>query len=203
LGTLYLSEVGVALTPQGATWEGEDNYRADAAAGTIRPTDPLEVIHPDVPLAAGLRSGNLSAFSLGVALADGTMSTNWRRHIDLDAAPLFEANVLDGLAQRDGATRLLTGVLEHAGILPPLLLDTLDAPFNVPGRRFAVCSTEWNTKLGHTEVSLVQNGVGAGAANPYNFSGKVLITDRLYQWQPGQFVPYALGDEAGNLLSWD
>lgn len=208
LGAFYLSSVGVQLTPQGATWEGEDNFRADSSIGTIRPTEPLEVLHPDVPLAAGLFGGNLPAFSLGVALVDGTMSTSWKRAIDLDAAPLFEANVYDGLALRDGATRLLQGFLEHIGSPPPLLLDTVDAPYetaDVAAHRYAVGATEWNTKLGRSEVSLIQNGLGATAPNPYAQLGgqKVIIIDTLYQWLPGQFVPHALGDDAGNLLSWD
>ena len=206
-GQFYLSSVGVKLTPQNATWEGEDNFRADGVAGTIRPTEPLEVIHPDVPLAAGLYGGNLPAFSLGVALVDGTMSTSWQRSIDKDASPLFESNVYDGLALRDGASRLLLGTLDHRGALPPLLLDTFDAPFEEAGvaaHRFAVCSTEWNTKLGRTEVSLVQNGPGAGAQNPYSgYSGKILIADTLYQYLPGLFVPHALGASDGSLLSWE
>jgi hypothetical protein len=205
-GTFYLSSVGVQLLPQGATWEGEDNFRADAVGGTIRPTDPLEVIHADVPLAAGLFGGNLPAFALGVALADGTMSTSWKRSIDLDAAPLFEANVYDGLALRDGATRLLLGVLDHRGILPPLLLDTFDAPFEEAGvaaHRFAVCTTEWNTKLGRTEVSLVQNGPGAAAPNPYaQLSGNLRIADTLYQYLPGLFVPQARAADDGSIRTW-
>lgn len=203
-GDFYLREVGVQLTPQNGTWEGEDNFRADGPGGRIRPTEPLAVFHPDVPLAAGLFGGNLPAFPRGVALADGTMSTSWRRAIDKDASPLFESNVYDGLALRDGQSRLLIGTLEHRGTTPPLLLDTLDAPFDAPGRRFAVCASSWDTKLARTEVSLVQNGVGASATNPYgNVRGKILITDTLYQWLPGQFVPYALGDSDGNMLSWD
>jgi hypothetical protein len=204
-GTFYLSSAGVQLLPQGATWEGEDNFRADAV-GTIRPTDPLEVIHPDVPLAAGLFGGNLPAFALGVALVDGTMSTSWKRSIDLDAAPLFESNVYDGLALRDGATRLLLGVLDHRGILPPLLLDTFDAPFEEAGvaaHRFAVCTTEWNTKLGRTEVSLVQNGPGAAAPNPYTqLSGNLRIADTLYQYLPGLFVPQARAADDGSIRTW-
>ncbi len=204
LGTFYLSSAGIQLTPQGATWEGEDNFRADGPAGHIRPSDPLEVFHPDVPLAAGLFGGNLYAFSRGVALLDGTMSTSWRRSIDKDASPLLESNVYDGLALRDGASRLLLGVLNHRGTPPPLLLDTLDAPSDVPGRRFAVCASAWDTKLAHTEVSLVQNGVGASANHPYGgITGKVLIADTLYQWLPGQFTPHALGADDGSLLSWD
>ncbi|MGI4862992.1 MAG: hypothetical protein ACRYFZ_03660 [Janthinobacterium lividum] len=206
LGKLYLSEVGVQLTPQNATWEGEDNFRADAAGGSIRPTDALDVFHADVPLPAGLYGGNLHAFAKAVGLADGTLSTSWRRAIDLDAAPLFEANIYDGLALRDGPSRLLTGTLMHKGTAPVLLLDTLDLPYEPSGvraHRFCVCSTVWHTKHAKTEVSLVQNGLSALAPDPYDFEGKVLIVDSLYAYAPGQYVPYALGTDDGSLLSWE
>ncbi|MGI4866568.1 MAG: hypothetical protein ACRYFZ_21775 [Janthinobacterium lividum] len=205
-GKFYLSEVGVQLTPQNATWEGEDNFRADATGGSIRPTETLDVFHADVPLPAGLYEGNLHAFARAVGLADGTLSTSWRRALDKEAAPLFEGAIYDGLALRDGPSRLLTGTLEHRGAPPVLLLDTLDLPREVPGvaaHRFCVCVTTWNTRLARTEVSLVQNGPSALAPDPYDFEGKVLIVDSLYAYAPGQYVPYALGTDDGSLLSWD
>jgi hypothetical protein len=186
-GQLLLSSVAIQLRPQQATWEGEDNFRADGPAGTVRPTEVLKVYHPDPPLSAGLFGGNLFAFGRGVGLADGTQPTSWARKIDLKPTPLFEANVLDGLALRAGASRLLTGPL-HLGPVPVRLLDTLDAPSDVPGRRFWLAALEWSLKHRRADVSLVEIGPGAGARPPVLPTG-ARITHHLYEYAPGLFAP--------------
>lgn len=188
-GQLLLSSVAVQLRPQQATWEGADNFRADGPAGTVRPTEVLKVYHPDPPLSAGLFGGNLFAFGRGVGLADGTQPTSWARKIDLKPSPLFESNVLDELALRAGASRLLTGPL-HLGPAPVRLLDSLDAPRDVPGRRFMVGALEWSLKHRRTDVSLVEIGPGAGAQPPVLPAG-ARITHALYEYAPGQFAPRA------------
>ena len=188
-GQLLLSSVAIQLRPQQATWEGADNFRADGPAGTVRPSEALKVYHPDPPLSAGLFGGNLFAFLRGVGLLDGTQPTSWARRIDLKPSPLFESNVLDGLALRAGASRLLTGPL-RLGPVPVRLLDSLDAPRDVPGRRFLAGSVEWSLKHRRNDVSLVEIGPGAGASPPVLPPG-ARVTHGLYQYAPGQFVPRA------------
>lgn len=196
-GQLLISSIAIQLRPQQATWDGEDNFRADGPAGTVRPTEALKVYHPDVPLSAGLFGGNLYAFGRGVGLLDGTMSTSWARKIDLDATPLFEANVLDALALRAGPSRLLKGTLLHQGVEPPRLLDSLDTPFDVPGRRFLVAAIDgWDMKAAEVEVSLVEIGPGAGATVPPRPVG-VRLTHRAYAYYPGQYTPVPRRTHAG------
>lgn len=187
-GNLLITSFGVQLRPQNATWEGEDNFRADGPGGNIRPTEALEVYHPDAPLAAGLYGGNLFAFGKGLALADGTMSTSWARKIDKAPSPLFEANVLDGLALRAGASRLLKGTLLHRGVEPPRLLDSLDTPFDVSGRRFFVATWEWAMKEAEVAVSLTEIGPGADAQPPELPDG-VRLTHRAYEYAAGKYAP--------------
>jgi hypothetical protein len=185
-GQLLISSFAIQLRPQLATWEAEDNFRADGPAGTVRPTEVLKVYHPDPPLSAGLFGGNLYAFGRGVGLLDGTQPTSWARKIDLAPTPLFEANVLDGLALRAGASRLLTGPLRYGGTQLPRLLDSLDAPSDVPGRRFMVAAWEWHVKTRRTQVSLVE--IGPDGSPPVLPAG-VRLTHRLYEYAPGQFAP--------------
>jgi hypothetical protein len=187
-GQLLISSIGIQLRPQQATWEGEDNFRADGPGGTERPTEVLKVYHPDPPLSAGLFGGNLLAFGRGVGLLDGTQPTSWARAIDLAATPLFESNVLDGLALRAGASRLLTGPLAYQA-QPPRLLDSLDTPDDVPGRRFMVAATEWHLKKQFTAVSLVEIGPGADAPDPLlELPEGVRVTHEVYQYTPGKFT---------------
>jgi hypothetical protein len=188
-GQLLLSSVAVQLRPQGATWEGEDNFRADGTAGTVRPTEVLKVYHPDPPLSAGLFGGNLFAFARGVGLVDGTQPTSWARKIDLKPAPLFESVVLDGLALRAGASRLLTGPLRLRAN-PVRLLDTLDTPSDVPGRRFLAGALEWSLKQRLADVSLVEIGPGADAPDPLlELPEGVRIIHEVYEYKPGFFTP--------------
>lgn len=188
-GQLLISSIGVQLRPQQATWDGEDNFRADGPGGTERPTEVLKVYHPDPPLSAGLFGGNLLAFGRGVGLLDGTQPTSWARAIDLAATPLFESNVLDGLALRAGASRLLTGPLAYQA-QPPRLLDSLDTPSDVPGRRFMVAATEWHLKKQFTQVSLVEIGPGADAPDPLaELPEGVRVTHEVYPYTPGKFTP--------------
>jgi hypothetical protein len=188
-GQLLISSIGLQLRPQGATWEGEDNFRADGAGGSVRPTEPLKVYHPDVPLSAGLFAGNLAAFGKGVGLVDGSMTTSWARSIDKQASPLFEGIVLDQLALRANASRLLLGSIRHQGVPPPCLLDSVDAPNDTPGRRYLVGALEWDTMAAEAEVSLIEIGVGADAAPPEALArGRVL--PQVYQYKPGQYAPY-------------
>ncbi|MVN78916.1 hypothetical protein GO988_21515 [Hymenobacter sp. HMF4947] len=199
-GQLLLSSVGVQLRPQGAIWDGEDNFRADGPAGNIRPTEALKVFHPDVPITAGLFGGNLDAFAKSIALADGTMSTKWARHIDLEPSPLLESNVYDVLSLRSGPSNLLTGTIRHENCEPPYLLDTIDTPYDMPGRRFCVGATEWHMKAAAVGVSLIQNGVGADAPNPYDeLPDGVRVIDRLYQYVTGKYVNFARGTNDGSV----
>jgi hypothetical protein len=187
-GQFLLSSVAVQLRPQGATWEAEDNFRADGPAGTVRPTEVLKVYHPDPPLSAGLFGGNLFAFGRGVGLLDGTQPTSWARKIDLKPTPLFEANVHDGLALRTGSSRLVTGALHYAS--PPRLLDTLDLPYDIPGRRFFVASTAWNMRPEEVDVSLTEIGPGADAPDPLlALPDGVRVIHKLYEYKPGFFTP--------------
>jgi hypothetical protein len=185
-GQLLLSSIAIQLRPQQATWDGEDNFRADGPGGTVRPTEVLKVYHPDPPLSAGLFGGNLFAFGRGVGLLDGTQPTSWARQIDLAATPLFESNVLDGLALRSGASKLLTGPLRYSGTQLARLLDSLDAPTDVPGRRFMVGAWEWHVKQRLTQVSLVE--IGPDGSPPVLPAG-VRLTHRLYEYAPGQYAP--------------
>jgi hypothetical protein len=190
-GTLLVTEVGVQLRPQEATWDGEDNFRADNPAGTTRPTDPLKVAHCDAPIQAGLFAGNLFAFGKAVALADGTMSTRWARAIDKKAAPLFEANVLDSAALRAAPSRLLTGGVLFSGLGPPRLLDSLDAPWDTPGRRYFVLADEWDVHASQTSISVVEIGLGATVTDPLlEMPEGVRITHQVYAYKPGAFTPY-------------
>jgi len=191
-GRLLLTSVAIELRPQQATWDAADNFRADGPAGTVRPTEALAVYHPDVPLAAGLFAGNRHAFSKAVALVDGTPTTAWARKIDKQPAPLFEANVYDALALRQGPSRLLTGVLKHDGLGPPYLLDSLDTPFDVPGRRFAVGATAWSLRLARSEVSLVEVGPGADIHDPLLDQPEgVRITHQAYPYALNRYSHYA------------
>jgi hypothetical protein len=195
-GTLLVSEVGVQLRPQGGTWEGEDNFRADGPGGTVRPTEPLKAFHADVPITAGLYAGNLYAFGKAVALADGTMSTSWARAIDLLPSPLFESNVYDALALRSGNSKLLLGTLRHRGA-PPRLLDALDTPSDLPGRRFLVAARAWEAKRCRLEVSLLEIGAGEDA-QPQVAAGARIIHE-LTQLPGGQYVPVMRGTHDGSI----
>jgi hypothetical protein len=201
LGEFYLSEVGVQLTPQNATWEGEDNFRADGPAGNVRPTEALEVYHADVPLAAGLFGGNLYAFGKAVGMIDGTMTTSWKRPLDKLGSPLFEADVLDLLALRANPSKLLTGAIRHDHSAPFHLLDSVDLPFDKVGnRRFWVAAWRWDMKAAHIEVSLVEIGAGAGTPNPATMlpaGGRV--THELYQYLPGLYTPHPRGVHGGGI----
>jgi hypothetical protein len=191
-GQLFVSEIGVELRPQQATWDATDNFRADGPGGTVRPTEVLAVYHPDVPIASGLFEGNRYAFSKAVALADGSLSTAWARKIDLKPAPLFESLVFDSLSLREGASRLLTGHVRHKGIDPPYLLDSIDLPFDTPGRRFFAGATEWDTKAAVVQVSLVEIGPGTGAPDPLaELPPYSRITHRVYAYLPGKYTPVA------------
>jgi hypothetical protein len=185
-GQLLLSSVAVQLRPQLATWEGADTFRADGSRGTVRPTEVLKVYHPDPPISAGLFGGNLFAFGRGVGLLDGTQPTSWARKIDLAPAPLFEVNVLDGLALRAGASKLLTGPLHYESGPPPRLLDSVDAPSDIPGRRFMAAALEWSLKKRRMQVSLVE--IGPDNAAPVLPAG-ARITHNFYEYAPGQFAP--------------
>jgi hypothetical protein len=186
-GQLLLSSIGIQLRPQNATWDGKDNFRADGPGGNVRPTEPLKVYHPDVPISAGLFSGNLFAFGKGVGLLDGSMTTSWSRAIDKAASPLFEANVYDQLALRANPSRLVPGTIRHHHAAPPLLLDSVDTPYDVPGRRFLVGASTWDTQAAQTEVSLLEIGVGADAEPPALPAG-ARLTHELYQYTPGKYA---------------
>jgi hypothetical protein len=188
-GRLLLSSVGIQLRPQGATWEGEDNFQAVGPGGNIRPEDPLKVYHADVPISAGLFSGNLYAFGRGVGLLDGTMTTSWSRAIDKEASPLLESNVFDLLALRANPARLATGTLRHVDIPPPHLLDAIDTPYDFPGRRFLVGALTWDTRAASAEVSLVEIGPGADAPDPsLDRPANVRLTHRVYAYAPGKYA---------------
>lgn len=196
-GNLLITSVGIQLRPQGATWEAEDNFRADGPGGTVRPTEPLKVYHPDVPIDAGLFAGNLYAFGKGVGNTDGVMTTSWARAIDLDAAPLLQANVFDGLALRANNARLLTGVIRHKSILPPYLLDSVDAPTDVPGRRFFVGSTTWRTRAAETEVSLIE--IGPSNALVVQWPSGARIVHQAYLHPSGVYLPYLRAARGGRI----
>lgn len=186
-GQLLLSEIAVQLRPQSVTWDGDDNFRADGPAGTVRPTEVLEVFHADVPRAAGLYSGCVPAFGKAVALLDGTMSSSWRRPSDLQPAPLFESAVLDGLALRGGPSKLLLGTVSTAGLAPPYMLDAVDTPADVPGRRFLVAAWRWDTKLARVELS--QFEIGAGEGLVVDIPSGARVTTNVVQVLPGQYLP--------------
>ena len=167
---LLIKKVAIQLQPQGATWDGKDNFRADGPAGTVRPTEPVNVFHCDVPLKAGLFEGNAYAFRRAVTVAGGALTTNWQRPGDERAAPLLESAAYDGLALRARPSRLLTGPVHYAaGVDPPRVLDAVDAPYDLNGRRFWVGACTWNLRKAIAEVSLVEIGEGAtvGAFDPY------------------------------------
>lgn len=190
-GRLQISSVAIELRPQQATWDSEDNFRADGPAGTVRPTEPLEVYHPDAPIAAGLFEGNRYAFKKAVALEDGSLSTAWARALDKQPSPLFESNIYDALALRDGPARLLTGTLSYREGEPIQLLDTLDTPYDVPGRRFLVAAVETDEKLCRAEVSLVEIGPGTAAPDPLDsLPDGVRIISESYAYAPGKYTPY-------------
>ncbi len=199
-GTFLVSEIGIELRPQQATWDSEDNFRADGSAGTIRPTEVLDVYHPDVPIQAGLFEGNRHAFSRAVALADGSLTTAWARAIDLRPAPLFESNVYDALALRTGPSRLLTGIISHHGHAGPLLLDSVDTPFDVPGHRFGVGATSWNLRLATTEVSLIEIGAGADAPDPLiELPEGARVIHQVYEYKRGFFTPVVRTTQDGQV----
>jgi hypothetical protein len=199
-GRLFISSIGVQLRPQESTWDGKDFFRADGPGGTVRPTDVLPVYHADVPIAAGLFSGNLPAFGKTIANTDGTMTTSWSRSIDLAPTPLFESIVLDGLSLRSGNSKLLTGALSHRGTEPVYLLDTLDAPNDVPGRRFFAGAVEWSLKFSQVRMSLIENGAGADAPDPYaELPDGVRITHGFYEYKPDFFAPVARGIHDGSV----
>jgi hypothetical protein len=197
-GTLLLSSVGIQLRPQGATWDGEDNFRADGPGGNIRPTETLKSYHVDVPLTAGLYAGNLYAFGRGTGLTDGTMTTSWSRSLDKDASPLLEANVFDQLALRANPSRLVPGLIRHNKSRPPLLLDSVDLPFDLPGRRFLVAASAWYTMAAQTDVSLIEIGVGADAPAP-EFPAGGRVVPQLYEYAPSQYAPYGRAIAGGGV----
>jgi hypothetical protein len=154
----------------------------------VRPTEPLKSYHVDVPLDAGLFAGNLHAFGKGVGSIDDAMTTSWSRPSDLNDSPLLEANTLDGLALRANNARLLVGTVRHKGVPPPYLLDSVDAPSDVPGRRFLVGATTWDTKAAEVEVSLIEIGKGEGA--DFIWPDGARITPESYEFTAGRYVPY-------------
>jgi len=183
-GQLLLTTIGVQLRPQNATWDGEDNFRADGPGGTVRPTEPLSVYHPDVPLSAGLFAGNLLAFGKGVGLLDGTQTTSWARSIDKAASPLFEANVLDGMALRANNAWLVPGTIRHDHTGPPLLLDSVDSVNDAPSRRFLVGASSWDTRAAKSEVSLIE----IGSTGLPDLPAGARLTHALYQPAPGKYA---------------
>lgn len=187
-GNLLVTSVGVELRPQNATWDGEDNFRADGPAGNVRPTEPLKSYHADVPISAGLFEGNLYAFGKGVGYAGEAMTTSWSRTVDKEPSPLLEANTLDQLALRANPARLVPGVIRHKSISPPYLLDSVDLPFDLPGRRFLVGSSEWRTKAAETQVSLIEIGKSDDAVVAWPDGAR--ITNRAYAFTPDRYVPY-------------
>jgi hypothetical protein len=188
-GELLITSVAIQLQPQNATWDGEDNFRADGPGGNVRPTEVLKTYHPDVPISAGLFSNNLDAFGKGVGLLDNTMTTSWARAVDKNATPLFEANTLDSLALRANPSRLLMGTIRSKSVAPPLLLDTIDTPFDdTHGRRFLVASATWDTKAATVDVSVIEIGKGADAE--FTWPDGARITHRSYPFSPGRYLPY-------------
>ena len=170
--TMVISKVAFVLKPQGATWAGKDNFRIDADGGTLRPTEPVAVFHADVPLKAGLFEGNSYAFRRSVSVLGGALTTTWARALDGRGAPLLATAALDSLALRAGPSRLLAGAVRFAGAGPaaPLrMLDAVDAPYDVDGRRFLVAALSWDVRAAESEVSLVEVGAGARQAvvDPY------------------------------------
>ena len=202
-GRLLITSVGIELRPQQATWDGEDNFRADGPAGTVRPTEALTLAHPDVPIQAGLFEGNRYAFNKALALLDGGLTTAWQRAVDKQPAPMLEATVYDALALRAGNSQLLTGLVRHRQAGPPLLLDSVDLPFEpvVVGRRFLVGADEWNLKRAETEVSLLEIGPGADAPDPLlELDGlQVRISDGLYLYALGKYSPYVRSTDDGSV----
>jgi hypothetical protein len=189
-GRLLISEVAIQLRPQEATWDGEDNFRADGPAGTVRPTEALEVFHPDVPIQAGLFEGNRHAFSKAISLADNSLSTDWARDLDKQGSPIFEAAVYDSLALRAGPAILLTGTLRHRGVAP-YLLDSVDTPFDVPGRRFFFAATEWDLKACTVQLSAIEVGPGSDAPDPLlELPEGVRVTNQSYWYTPLKFTSY-------------
>jgi hypothetical protein len=58
---------------------------------------------------------------------------------------------------------------------------------------------EWSLKFSQQRVSLIENGAGADAPDPYaNLSG-VRVTNRFYEYKPGFFAPVARGTHDGSL----
>jgi hypothetical protein len=192
-GQLLVTSVGVQLRPQNATWDGEDNFRADGPGGTVRPTEPLKSYHTDVPLSAGLFSGNLFAFGRGVGLLDGTQTTSWARSIDKAASPLFEANVLDSLALRANNAWLIPGTIRHDHCAPPLLLDSVDSPNDAPSKRFLVGASTWDTQAARCEVSLLE----IGASGALDLPDGARLTHEAYQYAPGKYAFRVRGVHGG------
>ena len=135
--------------------------------GTVRPTEAVQAFHADVPLKAGLYEGNGFAFRRSVTVTGGALTTTWTRPGDLRGAPLLESAAYDGLALRARPSRLLTGPVYYKGTVPPRMLDAVDAPYDLPGRRFCVGAAAWNFRRAHCEVSLVEVGIGA-RPGPYD-----------------------------------
>ena len=166
---LLIKQVAIVLQPQGATWDGADRFRATGPAGTVRPTEPVAVFHCDVPLKAGLFEGAAYAFRRATTVVGGALTTGWQRPEDDErGAPLLESAAYDGLALRARPSRLLTGPVYYGGTIPPRVLDAVDAPYDLDGRRFWIGACAWNLRQAFCETSLVEIGVGAsvGTAEP-------------------------------------
>ncbi|MGY3091077.1 hypothetical protein ACVWYF_004141 [Hymenobacter sp. UYAg731] len=158
-GGLLLKSVGMQLLPQGASWSATESYYASGAGGSVRPAG-LEVFHVDAPQRAGLFDGNAYAFRRSVTRGRAANpATEWARADDLRPAPLLAAAVLDTLALRANPSRVLSGPLKHLH-RAPAPLDAVDAPYDTPGRRFAVGARTWHVKSAETDVSLVEIGEG-------------------------------------------
>jgi hypothetical protein len=168
---LLIKQVSLVLQPQGVTWDGKDNFRADSNRGTVRPTDAVKVFHCDVPLKAGLFEANAYAFRRATTVAGGALTTIWARPTDLLAAPLLESAAFDGLALRAAPSRLLNGVVRYVNTAPPRMLDTVDAPDDLDGRRFLVASVSDDLRAGEVEVALVEIGRGTARTTPDPLAG--------------------------------
>ncbi|MBH8569351.1 hypothetical protein [Hymenobacter negativus] len=170
---LLLKSVAVQLLPQGASWNAAESYYASGAGGSVRPAG-LDVFHVDAPQRAGLFGGVAHAFRRSVTRGPAANPASaWARADDLKPAPLLAAAVLDTLALRANPSRMLTGTVKHQR-RAPAPLDAVDAPYDAPGRRFAVGARTWHVKSAETEAALVEIGPGE-ALVPATLPPRVLL----------------------------